>query len=218
MQNFTAKVVVGILVGLTMAFLVNAEASEEPINPSLNTYMLASSMYEAGKHQEAYNKFLTSARWGNKLAQFNLGTMHQNGQGTVKDQAQAWAWVQLSAERDYAGLRDIADDLFEQLSPTEQARARRIFNEELAPEFGDAAVLPRVQRHLDRRYRAATGSRLGGSSSTPLVVQPRDEQQSVGDVYYAQDRWQVDSWLREERRWFYAMTNREIDIVEHDDP
>lgn len=179
---------------------------QERLNPSLEAYVQASSLYESGQHQLAYEQFMVAARWGNKLAQFNLGTMHQNGHGVSRDPARAWAWVKLASERDYGQLVAIADALYAQLDAGDKARGTRIFNDELKPQLGDAVVLPAVQRYLDRQYRLATGSRLGGTGSTPLIVQPKDELQSVGDIYYAQDRFKVASWLTEEKRWFEAMT------------
>lgn len=200
------KYSLSILLWLVCATFSAAEDTAESLNPSLEAYVAASVLYGDGQYQQAYDQFLVAAQWGNKLAQYNIGTMHQNGQGVAKDPARAWAWLQLSAERDYGALSAIADEVYAELSTEQQSRGTRILNRELLPKFSDATVLPTVQRYLDRQYRMATGSRLGGSGSSQLIVQPNDELPKVGDIYYAKDRWQVSSWLDEEKRWFEAMT------------
>lgn len=185
---------------------VDAGSGSRDYNPGLKAYVEATRYYESGDYDSAYQGYRQSARWGNKLSQFNIGTMYYNGIGVSRDPARAWAWIELSAEREYPQLVHAADEIWRELDDSEKQRAQRIHDEELVPEYADAATLPRTKRFVNRRYRSATGSRLGGvAASNPLLVQPRDHQQSIGDVYYREDEWRVERWLEKEAAWFEQM-------------
>ncbi len=185
---------------------VDAGSQSRDYNPGLKAYVEATRHYESGDYDSAYQGYRQSARWGNKLSQFNIGTMYYNGIGVSRDPARAWAWIELSAEREYPQLVHAADEIWRELDDNEQQRAQRIHDEELVPEYADAATLPRTKRFVNRRYRSATGSRLGGvAGSNPLLVQPRDHPQSIGDVYYREDEWRVERWLEQEAAWFEQM-------------
>jgi len=175
-------------------------------NPGLQLYHEAVRHFQEGDHAQAFEDYEESAHWGNKLSQFNLGTMYYNGTHVSRDPARAWAWIKLAAERGYEQLVDMERAIWEELDAGEQARAQRILDRELLPDYGDASALPRMERFVNRRYRAATGSRLGGvAGSNPVWVQPRDQVQSTGDVYYGEENWRVDRWLEQEAAWFDSM-------------
>lgn len=187
-------------------------------NPGLKIYIEATKHYEAGEFDQAYTRYLESSRWGNKLSQFNIGTMYYNGIGVARDPGRAWAWVELSAERDYPQLVRAADEIWSELDEAARERARRIHEQELAPEYADEVAIPRTQRYVNRRFRAATGSRLGGGApSNPLIVQPRGETHRIGDVYYDEDDWRVSRWLEQEEAWFRQMMEEGVPIAEFEE-
>lgn len=192
-----------------LLFCVAAAANSQPgliENPGVRTFIEATKLYQKERYAAAREKYLESARWGNKLSQFNIGTMYYNGTGVARDLPRAWAWIRLSAEREYPQLAAMEREVRAEMNETSRRIGERILENELLPQYGDAVALPQVRRYMDRRYRSATGSRLGGTSgSNSVLVQPRDDIQSIGDVYYSKDVWQVDRWLESERAWFEQM-------------
>lgn len=187
-------------------------------NPGLQLYYEAVRHYENRNHAQAFEDYEESAHWGNKLSQFNLGTMYYNGIHVGRDPARAWAWIKMAAERGYQQLIDMEEAIWDELDDAQRTRAERILERELLPEYGDAVALPRMERFVNRRYRSATGSRLGGvAGSNPVWVQPRDQVQSTGDVYYGEENWRVDRWLEQEAAWFEEMMNAGEPVTQFED-
>jgi hypothetical protein len=207
------RITMRLSIALVLALFLGSPVSANPVgpagqNPGLSLYHEAVRHYQNGNHAQAFEDYEESAHWGNKLSQFNLGTMYYNGVHVSRDPARAWAWVKLAAERGYQQLIDMEQAIWSELDATDRDRAERILERELLPEYGDAAALPRMERFVNRRYRSATGSRLGGvAGSNPVLVQPRDQVQATGDVYYRDDNWRVERWLEQEAAWFDAMMN-----------
>lgn len=127
--------------------------------------------YEAGQYVSARGRFERAAHWADKVAQFNLGVMHLNGQGMEPDPARAWAWFELAAERRYPSMVEVADRLWSMLDDAQRDRARRIHDEELLEHYGDAQAVPRTARHMRREMRGATGSRVGARSANLQVIE-----------------------------------------------
>ncbi len=198
---------------LALALLLSSVLSANPTgpagqNPGLALYKEAVRQYQSGNHSRAFDTYEESAHWGNKLSQFNLGTMYYNGVHVSRDPARAWAWIKLASERGYQQLIEMEQAIWDELDDGQRTRAERILEAELVPEYGDEVALPRMERFVNRRYRSATGSRLGGvAGSNPVFVQPRDQVQSTGDVYYGEDNWRVERWLEQEAAWFDDMMN-----------
>lgn len=58
--------------------------------------------YEVGNYETALGVWQPLAEAGDSRAQFGLGTMYANGFGVPLDDAQAFHWLGLSAEQEYA--------------------------------------------------------------------------------------------------------------------
>jgi TPR repeat protein len=201
-----------------LATLSHAGPDTSRHNPGLHAYVEATRLYERAEYSEAYRTYRQSARWGNKLSQFNIGTMYYNGIGVSRDAARAWAWIELSAERGYPQLVNAADEIWRELDEQGRERARRVLTSELQPQYADAVALPRTQRYVNRRYRAATGSRLGGGApSNPLLIQPRDDHTTIGDVFYDPNAWHLERWLEQEAAWFERMMETGEPVAEFED-
>ena len=95
--------------------------------------------------------------------------MHLRGEGTDFDPVQAWAWLELSAERGYPSMVEAANELFDLLDEEQRRQARRLLDQELMPEYGDAVAVPRAQVEMDRRRRQSTGSRVGGRAMLGML-------------------------------------------------
>lgn len=198
---------------LVLALFLSSAVSANPTgpagqNPGLALYQEAVRHYQNGDHAQSFETYEESAHWGNKLSQFNLGTMYYNGVHVSRDPARAWAWIKLASERGYQQLIEMEQAIWAELDDGQRTRAERILEAELIPVYSDEFALPRMERFVSRRYRSATGSRLGGvAGSNPVFVQPRDQVQSMGDVYYGDDNWRVERWLEQEAAWFDDMMN-----------
>ena len=58
--------------------------------------------YRQGDYATALKKWMPLAERGNFIAQFNVGTMYQNGHGVTKDTETAFKWYKKSAEKGYS--------------------------------------------------------------------------------------------------------------------
>jgi len=210
-----------IVLAVLLSFLWCAQAvgSNQGLhNPGIRAFHEATELYQAGAYDQAFDKYVNSARWGNKLSQFNIGTMYYNGVGRGRDAARAWAWIRLSAEREYPQLVMAEQEIWQELDETEKRRAERILRSELLPEYGDEVTLPAVRRYMDQRHRSATGSRRGGAAgSNALLVHPRDDVKQSGETYYRDDAWSVDAWLAQERAWFAELMEAGEPIVQFEE-
>lgn len=211
-----------VFVALALLAAAQAPAQVRPqiTNPGVEAFFNATAYYERGRYREAHRRYLQSAEWGNKLSQFNLGTMYYNGLGVGPDKPRAWAWVKLSAERDYPQLVAAADEIWRELSQAERAQAQRIYENELIPKYGDGFALPRTAAHMQRRFREATGSRMGGSSSTSTTVQSPDSGGNLltpAEIYYDRDVWKMDRYLEQEEAWFHRMMDTGVPIAEFEE-
>jgi TPR repeat protein len=59
----------------------------------------------AQDYQQAAHWYLKAAEQSHGLAQFNLGTMHEMGQGVPRDEAKALLWIQTAANLGDAGAQ-----------------------------------------------------------------------------------------------------------------
>src|SRR3546814_13111981 len=71
------------------------------------------------------------------------------GEGGITDRAQAYAWMDLAAERGYPELLAQREQFWRALSSDERARAREI-GESLYATYGDAVAKHRLERELRR--------------------------------------------------------------------
>lgn len=116
--------------------------------------------YEKGDYAEAMKYFLLGARYADKVSQLSIGLLYLNGQGVTKDPATAYAWIALSAERNYPQFVATRDRVRAQLDPQQRDRADGILKQLMA-EYGDAVAKPRMIAQLQQAKLHMTGSMLG---------------------------------------------------------
>ena len=124
-----------------------------------------------GLEQAAFAAFKRAARHADKPSQAMLGHMLWNGIGVARDRPQAYAWMDLAAERHYPRLLIEREKYWAKLSAAERRQAIEV-GQPLLAEFGDAAAKPRMARELRRGARARTGSRTGGPSGRISIIIP----------------------------------------------
>jgi hypothetical protein len=128
-------------------------------------------VYQSGDFERAlliYEKEL--APIGDKYAQYMVGYMHLNGQGTEPDPVAALAWYRLAAERGERLLLQTKDKLAAELTDEQRARADRLFID-LWRKMSDRVLLVELIRKDMEIVRQSSGSRIPGiESSTPTIV------------------------------------------------
>jgi hypothetical protein len=166
--------------------------------------------FRQGDYAAAAGYYRLAARWADKLAQFNLGLLHVNGDGVERDPLLGWAWIELAAERGYPKYQRVADRIWAQFDDEHRRVARRILDEQLAPEYGDAVAIERTAREMERMRDRATGggSRVGANRA--LYVTGRDGRWVRGGEYYDPDLWDFRSIVAFETRLQRALGGGEV--------
>lgn len=161
--------------------------------PSADSMRHARRAYQTGMYTRALNHYREAAVWADKFAQYNVGVMHLRGEGTAFDPMRAWAWIKLAAERDYPEFIETAEDLHAMLDEEQRRRARKIYENELLPEYGDASQVPRTARKMRYQLRQATGSRTGSAGFLARLrvyeLHEGDGLSRRGDEYYDPMKW-----------------------------
>jgi hypothetical protein len=121
--------------------------------------------YEKGDYAGAMKYFLLGARYADKVSQLSIGLMYLNGQGVPKDPVTGYAWVALSAERNYPKFVDTRDSVWAQLDSEQRDKANDILKQ-LTAEYGDAVAKPRMVAELQQGKLHMTGSPLGAEFFT----------------------------------------------------
>jgi len=203
---------------LTLTFAVTAQASRpgmgaQPYNehtPSYDAMIKAKRSYDAGRYFSALASYKSASRWADKFAQFNVGVMYLQGQGTEADPARAWAWFELAAERNYPDLVSAADNVWETLTPEQQNEAKAILESELAPRYKDEIAIERTTRRMERDRRKATGSRLGTAGA--LTIVDRSGQVREGAEYYAEEKWDFRNIISYETELVFAISRGRVEL------
>lgn len=179
---------------------------------------------ESGNTALAHASYVRAARDANKIAQFKLGLMYLEGYRGPSDPERAWAWMELSAERQYPQFREVADQLWMTFDEGEQATAQQILQEELRPVFSDKVAVPRVAAEMRRTYRAQTGTRVGFGGGSLRVLEsqnlrdppPATTNRSLldgvvigrdGASFYVKDKWDFHQIVAVETAIFHSGGN-----------
>jgi hypothetical protein len=145
---------------------------------------------EQGRAGAAVKAFREAARFGDKPSQAMLGEMHWTGQGLPHDPAQAYAWMDLAAERGYTVFVAKRERYWQALDDTARRTALGV-GQGLYREFGDAVARRRLEQALHVGRRKVTGSRVGARSRMTVMLPSGGQWVSVdGDRYYAPRYWQ----------------------------
>ena len=171
---------IGIALALLFALSGGAVAqwAEYPAAPidsrTLRSQSKAESLYERGDFKRAlfiYEKEL--AETGDKYAQYMTGYMYLMGQGAPADPVLASAWYRLAAERKVKEFIDVRDQLLRTMNDEQRARSDELYIG-LRKELSDIVIIMNLMlADLTRLDARTTGSRLGGSSSPVMIIDPQ---------------------------------------------
>lgn len=178
--------------------------------PGARLFMEGSAHYERGNYRTAYGRFHYAALWADKRAQFNLGVMNVSGQvedmpsdtglpcvGRAQPAACGWAWLELSAEREYPQFRRTADEVWSRMNDEQRRAGIRILEQSLLPRYGDEARVELTSLRMNsKRMRNYGISRVGFNYYEGLQDGPTwDFEQIVAyetRLYHALDRGRVE--------------------------
>lgn len=166
-------------------------------HPDLRYRLLGLEEFKRGKHEDALRFFQRAAYYGDKPSQGMVAELLWNGQGAAKDPVLAYAWMDLAAERGYAGFLGLRERYWKALDESQRAQAleqgRAIY-----AKYGDAAAQPRLARVLRRERREMTGSRTGFDGNLEILIPgPAGFEQIGGTNFFDEKFWdpkQYQAW------------------------
>lgn len=160
-------------------------------HPDLRYRILGYERYQAGRHEEAIRFFRRAAFYADKPSQAMVAEMLWKGEGEAQDRAQAYAWMDLAAERGYREVLGLRERYWAELDETERARALEV-GQDVYARYGDAAAQPRIATVLRRERRKVTGSRTGFTGNLQIVLP--DGQHIDGTKFYAPEFWDPEKY------------------------
>lgn len=180
--------------------------------PGTSSHIKGREAYDAGRHWQAMQHFLSSAHWADKMSQFNIGVMYFNGEGVDADHSRGWAWMELSAERRYPQMVEMADRIWAQLDDAQREQGRRILEQELLPAYGDEMAVPRTARRMQEQRRTMTGSRMGNPGIMEIYVPDRSPRSRT--EYYKDENWDFYALLELEAKMLEGVYRGRVEVGE----
>lgn len=166
-------------------------------HPDLRYRLLGLDEFKHGRYEDALRFFQRASFYADKPSQGMVAEMLWNGQGTPKDPVLAYAWMDLAAERGYAGFLGLRERYWNALSETERKRALAE-GESIYAKYGDAVAQPRLAATLRRERRNITGSRMGFAGNVKIYVPgPGGYEQIDGSKFFDERYWdpkQYQAW------------------------
>lgn len=125
--------------------------------------------YQRQRYKEAVNDFLDAARYADKPSQAMLAMMYWNGDGIGVDRIQAYAWIDLAAERNYPSFIATRDRFWAALGEDERPAALEAAKA-LRTKYGDEHAQGRQGLEMMRAKLNVTGSHLGYAGNLSIKL------------------------------------------------
>ena len=165
-------------------------------HPDLKYRALGMENYSKARYPEALHYFRLGAYYADKPSQGMVAEMLWKGEGVAVDRPQAYAWMDLAAERRYKDLILARERYWAQLTPEQREQAidqgKAIYR-----KYGDDVAQRRLKNVLERKRRYITGSRTGfvgvlklyvnGPNGTPIPIS--------GEDFYQDKFWKMDDYV-----------------------
>jgi Sel1 repeat len=176
---------------------------------TLQVQTKAEEVFERGNYERAYFIYRELVPIGDKYSQYMVGYMYLTGKGVPEDRVLASAWYRLAAERDTPEFVKARDELMDTLTSEQRAVSDRQFVD-LRKEFGDLKLLMNAIRSDYQILKSRTGSKLGGSDSSPMTVidSRRMGAEATGADFYGRIERRI------EERLDYISRHTDIEIVD----
>lgn len=173
-------------------------------HPDLRYRLLGLKEFKRGNYDDAFSFFRRAAFYADKPSQGMVAEMLWNGQGTERDPVLAYAWMDLAAERGYAGFLGLRERYWSALDETQRARAIAE-GQAVYAQYGDEAAKPRQATAMLRERRKLTGSRTGFAGNVQIYVPGPNGFEVVDGSKFYDDRywdpkqyqqWQDGIWMK----------------------
>lgn len=233
MQMTSARHALALGLVLAAGFVQAAIADDDPqivsgqaflnAHPDIRWRRAGEAAYGRQRYGEAFGYFRDAARYADKTSQAMVAEMLWKGEGVSQDKPLAYAWMDLAAERGYAGLIAMRERYWAELGEAERKRAVDA-GQSVYAEFGDKAAKPRMERELVRARQQVTGSRIGhigalampgsidqhGASNSPIDVASFGHV-TDGSRYYDARYWDPKQyWQWQDRQWRQAVGHVDV--------
>ena len=158
---------------------------------------------EDDRASEAFTYFRRAARYADKPSQAMVAEMLWTGTGVPRDRPQAYAWMDIAAERAYVPFVSKREEYWEALDEAGRERALEV-GRPLYEEYRDAVAQERLERKLEKAKRKITGSRVGFVGFLKVVVAgPGGIGIAIdGERFYDDKYWEPDLyWAWQDSIW-----------------
>ncbi len=158
--------------------------------------------YQKGDHERAMQEFRRAARFADKPSQGMIAELLWRGEGVPQNRVEAYAWMDLAAERHYRTMLIQREMYWAELDADERAAAIA-FGEALYAEYGDKVAQPRLEKRMRRERARTTGSRTGFVGTLQIQLYgPAGPVTIDGASYYHPDYWEPERyWAWHDRTW-----------------
>ncbi|MEO8002324.1 MAG: hypothetical protein ABI644_10650, partial [Arenimonas sp.] len=178
----------------------NVEAAKRPLDraitnsqafisqhPDLLHRLRGLDAYKKKRYSEAFTNFKRAAKYADKPSQGMLAEMLWKGEGVVADKIQAYAWIDIAAERAYPGMILSREKMWSLLSEDERRQAVKV-GLELYKYYGDDIAKKRLAYVLMRARNNITGSHAGYIGYLTITIDTPSGPQTVDGEFYYQDK------------------------------
>lgn len=172
-------------------------------HPDLNYRMLGLKAWREQKYDKAMRYFRRAARYADKPSQAMVAELYWRGQGVAVDRPQAYAWMDLAAERQFKVMLAHREQYWESMSATEREQAL-IVGKAIYAEYGDTVAKPRLEHQMRIARTSSVGSRTGfvGNSRVIIPGQFGDETVLDGSQFYQDKFWKPEAyWAWQAKDW-----------------
>jgi hypothetical protein len=171
-------------------------------HPDMKFRQLGLKAWEKGDYEEAFKLFKRAARYADKPSQGMVAEMLWRGEGTAQNRPEAYAWMDLAAERQYRPMLIQREIFWEALSPQERDAAIAV-GEALYREYGDAAAQPRLELKMRQAKKMSAGSRTGFVGNVTISIPTPGGTFTIdGTNFYHADYWEpANYWAWQEKGW-----------------
>jgi len=163
-------------------------------HPDLRFRLLGLEAMRGKQYEDAFKYFSRAAFYADKPSQGMVAEMLWNGQGVDKDHILGYAWMDLAAERGYAGFLGLRERYWNELDAGERTRALEV-GQDIYARYGDAAAKPRIATQLRRGRKRVTGSRTGFAGNVQIYIPgPGSYEKIDGTKFYDPRYWDPDKY------------------------
>jgi len=168
--------------------------------------------YKKAEYSEAFFNFKLASKYADKPSQGMVAEMLWKGEGVAADKIQAYAWIDMAAERNYPTMILSREKMWASLSESEQKQAISV-GQQLYKYYGDDVAKRRLEIALARARRNITGSHLGFVGYLAITIDTPSGPQTVDGSFYYQDKfWKpAQYWEWQDTAWKNPPTGK-VDI------